>query len=298
MFELAPEIDAFVRVVERGSFAAVATEKGYTASGVSRMISRLENSLGAKLLFRSTRKLSLTPEGEAFLPHAQRILEAIELAGAELSNSTGSPRGHIRINCGTAFANHKLAPILPEFAKTHPNVSLDVAVTDQRVDPVSSQADVTIRVGDLVDSGLVAIPLGHVARIIAASPDYISMRGMPREASDLLNHNCLLLRGFPNQASWPFVENGKHIKVTVAGTITSDSAETLLCAAVAGTGIIRLGDFLGAEALASCQLCSILTDTHIRSEQPINALVQPGRQSLPRVRALLDFLKSKIETCC
>lgn len=292
MLGLAPEIVIFVRVVERGSFAAVATEKGYTASGVSRMISRLEDSLGTKLLFRSTRNLSLTPEGEAFLLHAQRILEAIELAGSELSNATGSPRGHIRINCGTAFANHKLAPMLPEFTKNYPNVSLDVAVTDQRVDPVSSQADVTIRVGDLADSGLVAIPLGHVARVIAASPDYISKHGMPREASDLLNHNCLLLRGFPNQASWPFVENEKHIKVAVSGTITSDSAETLLRAAVAGAGIIRLGDFLGAEALASGQLCSILTDTHIRSEQPINALVQPGRQSLPRVRALLDFLKS------
>lgn len=291
--DLAPEISTFVRVVERGSFAAVATEKGYTASGVSRMISRLEHSLGTKLLFRTTRQLSLTPEGEAFLPHAQRVLDILELAGAELSNSTGCPHGKIRINCGTAFANHRLAPMLPEFAKRYPKIFLDVAVTDQRVDPVSSQADVTIRVGDLADSGLISVPLGKVARVIAASPDYIAKHGTPREASDLSDHNCLLLSGFPGQASWPFVENGRHIKVSVSGTITSDNAETLLRAAVAGVGIIRLGDFLGAEALASGQLCSVLTDTHIRSEQPITALVQPGRQSLPTVRALLDFLKLK-----
>lgn len=291
MSGLAPEISTFVRVVERGSFAAVANEKGYTASGVSRMISRLEHSLGTKLLFRSTRQLSLTPEGEAFLPHAQRVLEIIELAGAEISYSTGSPQGKIRINCGTAFANHRLAPMLPEFTKRYPNIFLDIAVTDQRVDPVFSQADVTIRVGDLADSGLISIPLGKVARVIAASPNYIAKHGTPCEASDLSDHNCLLLSGFPGQSSWPFVKNGRHIKVSVSGTITSDSAETLLRAAVAGVGIIRLGDFLGAEALASGQLCSVLTDTHIRSEQPITALVQPGRQSLPRVRALLDFLR-------
>jgi len=282
-----------VRVLECGSFAAVAAEKGYTSSGVSRMISRLEDSLGTKLLFRSTRQLSLTPEGEAFLPHARRILAAIEIAGAELSKTAGSPRGHIRINCGTAFAHHRLAPMLPEFAELYPDISLDIAVTDQRIDPVVGQADVTIRVGDLADSSLLSIRLGTVARILAASPDYIAKHGAPLSANDLLKHNCLLLSGFPHQANWPFRDNGKPVKVTVKGSLTSDSAETLLRAALAGVGIIRLGDFLGAEALATGRLLPILADIHVQSEQPITALVQPGRQSIPRVRALLDFLKSK-----
>lgn len=294
MLDLAPEISTFVRVIERGSFAAVATEKGYTASGVSRMISRLEQSLGTKLLFRSTRQLSLTPEGEAFLPHARRIMETIEQAAAELSKSTGSPKGHIRINCGTAFASYKLAPMLPEFTRCYPDISLDVAVTDQRVNPVSSQADITIRVGALADSGLISIPMGSVVRIIAASPAYIEQHGMPRKAAHLKDHNCLLLRGFPDQAFWPFSENGKQIKVPVSGSIVSDSAETLLRAAIAGAGIIRLGDFLGAEALKSGQLCPILTDTHVASKQPITCLVQPGRKTLPTVRAFLDFLRLNI----
>lgn len=293
MPHLAPEIAAFVRVIERGSFAAVATERGYTSSGVSRMISRLEDSLGTKLLFRSTRLLSLTPEGERFLPHARRIVEAIEIAGAELSETAGSPIGHIRINCGTAFANHKLAPLLPEFGNLYPDVSLDISVTDQRIDPVAGQADVTIRVGEMPDSSLVSIPLGTVARIIVASPAYIAKNGEPQTAKDLLKHNCLLLSGFPHQAAWSFQKKGRSVKVTVQGKLTSDSAETLLRAALAGVGIIRLGDFLGAEALASGHLTPILADTHSPMEQPITALVQPGRQSVPRIRALINFLKSK-----
>lgn len=294
MSDLAPEIAAFVRVVERGSFAAVAADTGYTSSGVSRMVSRLEATLGTKLLFRSTRQLSLTPEGEAFLPRAKSILEAIEVAGAELSAVATTPRGHVRLNCGTAFANHKLAPLLAKFAKSYPEISLDISVTDHRVDPVTDQADITIRVGDLADSTLVGVPLGSVSRVIAASPAYLAAHGEPKTPQDLVRHECLLLHGFPRQAIWPFRENGKPVSVKVRGQLTSDSAETLLRTAISGAGIIRLGDFLGAEALASGDLVPLLTAFHEAGRQPITALVQPGRQSLPRIRAILDFLKAHI----
>lgn len=294
MSDLAPEIAAFVRVVERGSFAAVAADTGYTSSGVSRMVSRLEATLGTKLLFRSTRQLSLTPEGEAFLPRAKSILEAIEVAGAELSAVATTPRGHVRLNCGTAFANHKLAPLLAKFAKSYPEISLDISVTDHRVDPVTDQADITIRVGDLADSTLVGVPLGSVSRVIAASPAYLAAHGEPKTPQDLVRHECLLLHGFPRQAIWPFRENGKPVSVKVRGQLTSDSAETLLRTAISGAGIIRLGDFLGAEALASGDLVPLLTAFHEAGRQPITALVQPGRQSLPRNRAILDFLKAHI----
>ena len=292
MTNLAPEISAFVRVVEHGTFAAVASDTGYTSSGISRMMTRLEENLGAKLLFRSTRRLALTPEGEAFLPRAQAILEAIEVASAEMSEASAAPRGHIRLNCGTAFANYKLAPYVNRFRERYPQISLDIAVTDQRVDPISEQADVTVRVGDLDDSNLVSIPLGTVARVIAASPKYLARYGEPQTIRELSDHNCLLLSGFPQQASWPFRENSRLVKVKVQGALTSNSAETLLNAALAGSGIIRLGDFLGADALASGRLVPILTDLHDPTEQPITALVQPGRQSVPRIRAVIDFLRS------
>ncbi|WP_407496457.1 LysR family transcriptional regulator [Pseudooceanicola sp. MF1-13] len=294
MFDLAPEIAAFVRVVERGSFAAVAAETGYTSSGVSRMVSRLETTLGTKLLFRSTRQLSLTSEGEAFLPRAKSILEAIEVAGAELSAVATTPRGHVRLNCGTAFANHKLAPLLAKFTTSYPDISLDISVSDHRIDPIADRADITIRVGDLADSTLVAIPMGSVSRVIAASPAYLAAHGEPKTPKDLVRHECLLLGGFLHQAVWPFRENGKPVSVKVRGQLTSDSAETLLRAAVSGAGIVRLGDFLGAEALASGDLVPLLTAFHEAGRQPITALVQPGRQSLPRIRAILDYLKAHI----
>ncbi|WP_421707129.1 LysR family transcriptional regulator [Algihabitans sp.] len=288
---LVPEIAIFVRTLELGSFAAVAQETGFTSSGISRAVSRLEDSLGATLLHRSTRRLALTPEGEAFAVHAREILAAVEAAEAEVSKVMGRPRGHLRVNCGTAFARHKLAPLLPLLLERYPGVTLDIAVSDRRIDPLAEQTDVTVRVGALADSDLVAIRLGTVRRIIAASPGYLAARGRPRRPRELSEHDCLLLSGFSRQALWPFREGGRRIEIAVKGSVTSDSADTLLEAAIAGVGLIRLGDFLGTEALASGQLVPLLAEDHEDDPQPITALVSPGRQSIPRVRVFIDFLK-------
>lgn len=291
---LSPEIAIFVRTLELGTFAAVAAETGFSSSGISRMISRLEDSLGAKLLHRSTRRLTLTPEGETFAGHARTILTAMEAAEAEVSQTMGRPRGHLRVNSGTAFANHKLAPILPRLLQDYPDLSVDLSVTDRRIDPLADQTDVTIRVGPLADSDLVAIRLGTVRRVIAASPDYLAARGTPKTAQDLLEHDCLLLAGFPRQALWPMVEEGRRVDIAVKGSFTADSAETLLHAAIAGAGIIRLGDFLGTEALAAGQLLPLLGECHDDDPQPISALVSPGRLAIPRVRVFVDFLKHRL----
>lgn len=289
---IAPDISIFVRVIEQGSFAAVADETGYTSSGVSRMISRLEDSLGVKLLHRSTRRLSLTPEGESFLPYARDILATLETAAVDLSKTSGRPRGHLRVNSGTAFAHHKLAPILPILLARYPELTVEVSVSDRRIDPISEQVDIAIRVGRLADSDLVGIKLGTVRRIIAASPQYIEANGRPARPRDLTDHNCLLLSGFPKQAHWPFFDGASRTDVKVGGSVSSDSAETLLHAAIAGAGIIRLGDFLGTEALATGQLVPLLEECHDDDPQTITALVSPDRQSIPRVRAFMDFLKA------
>ncbi|QFT34619.1 LysR family transcriptional regulator [Roseibium porphyridii] len=290
---LAPEIATFVRVIDLGSFASVADERGLTSSGISRTVSRLEASLGFKLLHRSTRRLTLTPEGEVFLRHARNILAMLEAARSDISKETEFARGHLKINSGSAFAHHKLAPILPTFNEVYPDITVEVSIDDRRVDPFAEHSDITIRVGALTDSDLVAVRLGTVSRVIAASPAYLKKHGQPTSAADLLSHNCLLLRGFPHQSVWPFRENGELIDIEVAGTFTSDSAEMLLQAAIAGLGIVRLGDFLGEEALKSGKLFPILRASHIENAQAITALMPPGRQSLPRVRAMLDFLKAK-----
>ena len=287
------DIGCFVRTVDLGSFAAVGIEIGLTPSGVSRIVTRLEDRLGVKLIHRTTRRLALTPEGETFLAHARGILSAVEVAHAAVASTHGLARGHIRLNSGTAFAKHRLARLLPDFIAQYPDITIDLSVSDQRIDPISERVDVTIRVGPLADSELIAVRLGEVRRVIAASPHYLAVHGTPHKPADLLRHNCLLLSGFSRLSQWPLFENGKRVLVAAKGNVTSDSAELLLDLALAGTGILRLGDFLGESALAQGQLIPLLADCHDDDPQPITALLLPDRQSIPRVRALVDFLKAR-----
>lgn len=287
------DLAIFVRIIDLGTFAAVGAETGLTASGISRVVTRLEGRLGAKLLHRTTRRLVLTQEGETFLAHARTILAAIEAAEADVASTLGRPRGHIRVNSGTAFARHRLAPLLPRFTAQYPEVTIDLSVNDRRIDPIADQIDLTIRVGPLVDSTLIAVRLGEVRRVIAANPDYLKRHGTPLRAADLVRHNCLLLNGFARLAQWPMFEEGKRVMMAVRGSISCDSADVLLDLAVAGVGLARFGDFLGEAALADGRLVSLLDDCHDLDPQPITALVLPGRQSIPRVRALVDFLKSE-----
>lgn len=288
------DLAIFVRTIDLGTFAAVGAESGLTASGISRIVTRLESRLGAKLLHRTTRRLVLTQEGETFLAHARGILAAVEAAEADVASTLGRPRGHVRLNCGTAFARHRLARLLPRFTAQYPEVTIDLSVDDRRIDPITDQIDVTIRVGPLVDSSLIAVRLGEVRRIIAASPDYLKRHGTPREAADLMRHNCLLLNGFARLAQWPMFEQGRRVLMAVRGSVSCDNADVLLDLAMAGVGLVRLGDFLGEAALADGRLVSLLDDCHDVDPQPITALILPGRQSIPRVRALIDFLKSEV----
>ncbi len=291
---LVPDIAVFVRILQLGTFAAVAEETGLTSSGVSRIISRLEDRLRVKLLHRSTRRLALTAEGETFLGYAREMLSIAEAAEADVSRTYGRPRGHLRINSGTAFASHKLSPILPRLLERYPDITVDLSVSDRRIDPIAEQVDVTIRVGPLTDSDLIAIRLGTVKRVIAASPGYLAERGTPETAQDLQGHNCLLLKGFAHQAIWPMYQDDHRIDMKVSGSLTSDSADSLLQMAIAGAGIIRLGDFLGEAAIAAGHLVPLLDGCHEPDQQPITALIVPGRQQIPRVRAFIEFLKAEL----
>ena len=287
------DIALFVRTVDLATFAAVGAEAGLTASGVSRVVTRLERRLGAKLLHRTTRRMVLTQEGETFLTHARGILAAVEAAEADVASTFGRPRGHVRVNAGTAFARHRLAPLLPLFMQRYPDITVDLFVHDQRIDPITDQIDITVRVGPLSDGALIAVRLGEVKRIIAASPHYLERHGTPRQAADLMQHNCLLLSGFSRLAQWPMFEGGKRVMMAVKGSISSDSADVLLDLALVGAGLVRLGDFLGEAALSEGRLIPVLAQCHDPDPQPITVLILPGRQTIPRVRAFVDFLKSQ-----
>lgn len=293
--QITDDIAIFVRTIDLGTFAAAGLEAGLSASAVARIVTRLEARLGAKLLARTTRRLSLTQEGEIYLAHARAIMSAVEVAAAEVGASK-APRGLVRINTGNAFARLKLAGWLPAFQAQYPGITLDLTVSDLRGDPALAQTDITIRVGPLADSGLVLVPLGSVSRVIAASPAYLAKYGTPQQPRDLLGHNCLLLSGFARLAQWPLFEGGKRIMLPVKGNVTCDSADLVLDMALAGVGIARFGDFLAERAIADGRLIPLLTGTHDTDPSPISALVLPGRQNIPRVRAMVDFLKTSCQS--
>jgi DNA-binding transcriptional LysR family regulator len=283
------EMNAFVRVAERGSFAAAATDLGLTPSALSKLVTRIEDRLGVRLLTRTTRKLALTAEGELFVARSRDILASIEAAEAEVTAASVRPRGHLRISVGTAVAKQILGPALPAFLDRYPDITVELHVSDRQADLVAEQIDVAIRSGALGDSTLVARKITEATRVICASPRYLDMHGAPREPADLRQHNCLTLPG-PAWARWPFHTHEGINRLEVTGSFVSDNADLLLDMAVAGLGIARLADFMVARAVQRGTLVPLLVDRHVPESFPIHALTVPGRHRAPRIRAFVDFL--------
>jgi DNA-binding transcriptional LysR family regulator len=283
------EMNAFVRVAERGSFAAAATDLGLTPSALSKLVTRIEDRLGVRLLARTTRKLALTAEGELFVARSREILASIEAAEAEVTAASERPRGHMRISVGTAVAKQILGPALPVFLDRYPDITVELHVSDRQADLVAEQIDVAIRSGALGDSTLVARKVGEATRVICASPRYLEQHGSPLVPADLLQHSCLTLPG-PAWSQWPFHTHEGINRLAVSGTFTSDNADLLLDMAVAGLGIARLADFMVARAVREGALVPLLVDSHVPESFPVHALTVPGRHRAPRIRAFIDFL--------
>ena len=283
------EMNAFVRVAERGSFAAAATDLGLTPSALSKLVTRIEDRLGVRLLTRSTRKLALTAEGELFVARSRDILASIEAAEAEVTAASERPRGHLRVSVGTAVAKQILGPALPVFLDRYPDITIELHVSDRQADLVAEQIDVAIRSGALGDSTLMARKLSEATRVITASPLYLEKHGAPRVPADLLQHNCLTLPG-PAWSQWPFHTHEGINRLAVSGSFTSDNADLLFDMAVSGLGIARLADFMVARAVREGALVRLLEDSHVPESFPIHALTVPGRHRAPRIRAFVEFV--------
>jgi DNA-binding transcriptional LysR family regulator len=282
------EMNAFVRVVERGSFAAAANDLGLTPSALSKLVTRIEDRLGVRLLTRTTRKLALTDEGELFVARSREILASIEAAEAEVTAARELPRGHLRVSVGTALAKQILGPAIAAFLARYPEISVELDVSDWQVDLVADLVDVAIRSGALGDSTLVARKLTEATRVICASPAYLKKHGTPRVPADLLKHNCLTFSGSA-WMQWPFHTHEGINRLHVSGTFTSDNADLLFDMAITGLGIARLADFMVARAVQQGSLVPLLQDSHMPESFPIHALTVPGRRA-PRIKAFIDFL--------
>lgn len=287
-------IQLFAATVEAGSFAGAARRLHVTPSAVSRRVAQLERALGAPLLARTTRALSLTDDGRAFHDRCLRILEELREAQDAIARSAGRPSGLLRVDAPVGLGRTLLAPTLPRLLERHPDLRIALTLRNAFIDPVAEGIDVTVRMGRLSDSTLIARRLGERRILVCAAPAYLRRHGAPRTPRELARHACLgyLRHGRPDP--YRFVAGEGTYDVEVDGPFHSDDAEALRDAAVAGRGIVALFDFVVADALASGELVQVL-EAHPVEPFPVHALYAPNRHLLPKVRVFLDHLSEVLE---
>lgn len=284
------EMVAFVRAVDCGGFSAAGRELDLTPSALSKLVTRLEDRLGVRLINRTTRQLQLTNEGEAFYKRSQSILTALDEAEAEVVNAGASPSGLLRVHCGTSFGSHQLAPALPRFIKRYPGVHLELSISDLPPELTGECFDLSIRKGQLEDSCLIARRICDIQRVVCASPAYLEEHGTPRIPQDLLSHNCLWITRMPALRRWSFTVGKATETINVSGNLAANNADTILQLAIAGAGIARLTEVTVSEALRSGRLVTILNDCQQAESVPLFAVYPGGRHLAPKVRVMVDFL--------
>jgi DNA-binding transcriptional LysR family regulator len=283
-------MQVFIQVVDSGSFAAAAKRLDASAATVTHHVQALEDHLGVQLLHRTTRRLNLTDVGRNFYEHSTRILAQVEEAERCASTLQTTPRGLLRINTTEAFAR-VLAPLIAEFAATHPEVSFDVVATNQMPDLIEENFDLALRPGQLPDSSLISRRLGVGARIACAAPAYLERHGAPQRPQDLADHNCLIHAMI--DSPWSFTGPDGEIEVAVSGNLRSNSWPAIRGGALAGQGIALLPIILIAEDVHAGRLIRLLPDCG-GGETPIQAVYPPSRHVSVKVRTFLDFLVERL----
>lgn len=283
------EMSVFVTVAQEGSLSAAARALGLTPSAVSRIIARAEQRLGTRLLLRTTRALTFTAEGEAFLRGARRILADMDEVEGAITDQ-GVPKGRLRVSAALGHGRLTIVPLVAAFTARYPNIVVDLSLGDEVVDILAGQADVAIRFGHLPDSPLTARRLGHTGQVVVASSDYLKRHGTPLEPEDLLKHNCLRFNFRRAEANWPFIRDDKEFSLKVSGNIECSSGEALAQFARLGAGVARIGEFTVREDLQRGALIPLLQAFNPGDEEPIHAVFVGGAAMPVRVRLFVDFL--------
>ena len=287
-------LTAFVRAAELRSFVAAAQRLGVSASAIGKSIARLEESLGVRLLNRSTRHISLTEAGELFYVRSCRVVAELEEAQAELSRQRDVPHGRLRISL-PALGYRMLLPILPEFTRRYPHIELDLDFSDRMVDVIAEGMDAVIRSGDVLDSRLKARTLGRFRLVLVGAPTYFAEHGVPLTPEQLSEHACLFYRFHSNGQLQPWTFEGREglAPLNLPGTLTFNNVEALIGAAVGGLGIAYLPDFAVGQYVREGRLLSVLDERLVAGG--IFSVVWPGtRQPLPKVRVFVDFLLERL----
>ncbi|HOL37160.1 MAG TPA: LysR family transcriptional regulator [Rubrivivax sp.] len=285
------QIETFVAATTKGSLSAAARAEGVAPAVVGRRIDALEERLGVKLLVRTTRRLTLTHEGSAFLESAQRVLA--DLANAEASVGAGGVKasGHLRITAPAGFGRRHVAPLVPAFIAAHPDVSLSLNLSDRVVDIVNEGYDCAIRVGDLPDSSLVSVRLADNRRLCVASPAYLARAGTPRVPGDLARHECLTLSSEASQSrGWAFTVDGAVTHLRPRGRLDCSDGQALHEWCIAGLGIAWRSTWEVERDVAAGRLIAVLED-YAAPPNGVHAVFAQRRHLPLRVRLWIDYVK-------
>ncbi|HIZ51777.1 MAG TPA: LysR family transcriptional regulator [Candidatus Pseudomonas excrementavium] len=286
----------FVRAASAGSLSAAARHLSMSPAMAAKHVNALEARLGVKLFHRTTRRLSLTEAGSNYLEACQRILPEIDEAEAVAASQRIKATGLLRMNVPLSFGERFVAPLIPAFSHRHPEVKVELGLSDAQVDLLAGSWDLAIRIGRLSDSNLQARRLGDSAMLVCAAPSYLDQRGVPRRVAELTQHNCLSYTLSPMQdaRTWAFGPDGE-IRVPISGDLLANNGNALLAAAVGGQGIIYQPHFIVGEALDAGRLVALELDQPMIELGGIHVLYPPDRRPPAKVRVMIDYLAEAFE---
>ncbi|MFV3075637.1 LysR family transcriptional regulator [Niveispirillum fermenti] len=283
------DVEVLVEAVTAGSLAAAARRLGIAPMVASRRLAALEAELGVRLVHRTTRSLSPTTAGEAFLPHARALLEGEAGARAALRPQGQGATGLLRLTTSSAFARKVVAPMLPAFLAANPALKLDLLISDHRIDIAADGVDLAIRIGHPLENSLVARRLADSPRQLYAAPAYLAARGNPRRLADLAGHDCLVLSDNPY---WDFLVGGRPLRHHVAGRVATNAMETLYATCVSGIGIACMADWNAAGAVAAGALVPLALEDADVEPYGIWAVTPTARFVPPKVRLFIMALQA------
>jgi DNA-binding transcriptional LysR family regulator len=283
-----------VSIADAGSLSAASRKLRMPVPTVSRKLSELEARLGTQLFQRSSRRLSLTDAGRSYVDACRRILEQVDDAEREASGEYRAPTGDMTVTSPWGVGHLHLLPLSCEFQKAYPDIGLRLLLTDRVLNPVENSVDVSIRIGSLSDSSLIATRIGSVRVVACASPDYLAARGRPLRPADLVRHDCITIDEIGVPRSWAFMEGGQEIAAPIRSRLTVNTSEAAVEAAVAGSGVARVMSYKMEAARRSGALVLVLEDFE-KDPLPVHILYTERKPMPLKLRVFLDWLIPRLK---